>query len=295
LAPAAASTAKPELPAGKRGAAVIQPAQPSTRKVLDAALWPLKPRRLSEQESGAEARASESDPQTRLTDEAGPAPAEAALVTSEPDLLLAQAAGGSGAPATARAPVNAPAPADAAPAKPAAGPTSIESKLLAPLTQNAPGVSADGFGAAPPGAAGTGALLAAAALVGGGGGGGGGSSGSTTSSTPADTRAPVLQSAEISNVGGTQMVLTYDENLSSTLPAASAFQVLVDGSSTSVSTVARGSDLKTVVLTLATGVTSAKTVKVSLGEGARSRTAAAMWPLASVISWSPSPTRARPP
>jgi uncharacterized repeat protein (TIGR02059 family) len=261
LPPAAASTARPELPAGKRSAAAIQPAQPSTRKVLDAALWPLKPRRLSEQESGAEARASESDPQTRLTDEAGPTAAEAALVTSEPDLLLAQATGSSGAPA----PVSDATPNSATPSP--TGATSIESKLLAPLTQNASWASANWFGAAPTGAAGTGALLAAAAL--GLGGGGGGSSGSTTSSTPADTRAPVLQSAEISNVGGTQLVLTYDENLSSTLPAASAFEVLVDGSRTNVSTVARGSDLKTVVLTLATGVTSAKTVKVSLGDGSQ--------------------------
>lgn len=263
LPPTGASTAKPELAAGKRSATTLQAAQPSTRKVLDAALWPLKPRRVGAEESPSEARDSESVALTHTADAAGPTPAEPAIVANEPDLLLAQASGGAPAPA----PVNAPAPADAA--KPATGTGSVESKLLKPLTQNANWASAEWFGAAPTGAAATGALLAAAALV--GGGGGGSSSGSTATNTLADTRAPVLQSAEISNVGGTQLVLTYDENLSSSLPAASAFQVLVDGGSVNVSTVARGSDLKTVVLTLASGVTSPKTVKVSLGEGSQVR------------------------
>lgn len=265
LAPHAASAAKPEPAAGQRSATLSQAAQPSTRKVLDAALWPLKLRRVGVEESPAEARDSASDTQTHLTDAADPKTVEPAIAASEPDLLLAQAASGSVDPAPTNAPASA--PAEAAPAKPGPSPTSIESKLLKPLTQNANWASSDWFGATPTGAAGTGALLAAAALV--GGGGGGGSSGSATPSTPADTRAPVLQSAEISNVGGTQLVLTYDENLSSTLPAASAFQVLVDGSSTGVTTVARGSDLKTVVLTLASGVTSARTVKVSLGDGSQ--------------------------
>ena len=265
LAPNAALAAKPEPAASQRSATLSQAAQPSTRKVLDAALWPLKLRRVGVEESPAEARDSASETQTHLTDAADPRTVEPAIAASEPDLLLAQAASGSVDPAPTNAPGSA--PAEAAPTKPGPSPTSIESKLLKPLTQNANWASSDWFGATPTGAAGTGALLAAAALV--GGGGGGGSSGSATPSTPADTRAPVLQSAEISNVGGTQLVLTYDENLSSTLPAASAFQVLVDGSSTGVTTVARGSDLKTVVLTLASGVTSARTVKVSLGDGSQ--------------------------
>ena len=267
---AAASTERPELTAGKRSTPPTGPAQPSPRKLLDAALlqWPLKLRRLNEEESPAEARAKETAPQARQADAADLAAAESAAASVEPDLLLAQASVGSGAPATAHMTTHAPAPAEVAPTKPAAGPTSIESKLLTPLTQSTSWASANWFGAAPTGAAGTGALLAAAALVGGGGGGG---SGSTASTTPADTRAPVLQSAEISNVGGTQLVLTYDENLSSTLPAASAFQVLVDGSSTSVSNVARGSDLKTLVLTLSSPVSSPRTVKVSLGDGSQVR------------------------
>jgi len=282
LPSAGASTERPELSTGQRSAATLNTAQPGARKALDAALlpWPLKLRRLGKEEAQTEEQASEPGVPMRLTDAFDPAAIELAPEARQPELLLAQAT--YGAPSTVNAPINAPvntagnapasspgsAPADAAPPRPAGSTTSLESKLLTPLAQNAPWASASWFGAAPTGAAGTGALLAAAALgLGSGGGGGGGSS----PSTPADTRAPVLQSAEISNVGGTQLVLTYDENLSSTLPAASAFQVLVDGSNTNVSTVARGSDLKTVVLTLATGVTSAKTVKVSLGEGSQIR------------------------
>jgi len=53
LPPAAASTAKPELPVGKRSATLIHPAPPSPRKVLDAALWPLKPRRPDDSPAGA--------------------------------------------------------------------------------------------------------------------------------------------------------------------------------------------------------------------------------------------------
>ncbi len=259
---AAASTERPELPASKRSKPLTHPAQPSARKVLDTAPlpWPLKPRRADEDEPAAQAQAGEPKPQTHLAD---PMAVESALGASEPGLLLAQAPSDSGAPATVRDATPNPAP------SPAAGPATVQSKLLTPLTQNASWASASWFGAAPTGAAGTGALLALAALA--GGGGGSSSSSSSASSVPADTRAPVLQSAEISNVGGTQLVLTYDENLSSTLPAASAFQVLVDGSSTSVRSVARGSDLKTVVLTLGTAVTSPKTVKVSLGDGSQVR------------------------
>ena len=244
----AASTERPELSTGQRSAATLNPAQPGARKALDAALlpWPLKLRRLGKEEALNEEQASEPGAPLRLTDAFDPAAIELATEAGQPELLLAQAT--YGAPSPVNAPVNTPgnapgsslgsAPADAVTPRPAGSTTSLESKLLTPLAQNAPWAAASWFGAAPTGAAGTGALLAAAALGLGGGGGGG-----SSPSTPADTRAPVLQSAEIGNVGGTQLVLTYDENLSSTLPAASAFQVLVDGSNTNVSTVARGSDL----------------------------------------------------
>lgn len=147
-------------------------------------------------------------------------------------------------------------PADAKP--------SVESRLLTPLTQTASWASAEWFGAAPTGAAGTGALLALAALAGGSGGGG---SSATASTTTADTSAPTLQSAQIADSAGTQLVLNYDEPISSALPDKSAFQVLIDGSVSAVSTVTRSSDFKSVVLTLATAVGSPKAVKVSLAEG----------------------------
>jgi uncharacterized repeat protein (TIGR02059 family) len=195
-------------------------------------------------------------PDEMLLAQAGPAvrqreaPAESAQSSAS-----APAAGGAAAE-----PQSAPAQ---APGNPAA-PSALESRLLTPWSQAAPWASTSwlsGLGAAPAGAVGTGALLTLAALGGGGGSGGG------AAAPASDTSAPVLQSASISDSAGTQLVLSYSETVSSTLPAASAFEVLVDGVLTTVSGVARGSsDNKTVVLTLATAVTSPRAVSVSLND-----------------------------
>jgi uncharacterized repeat protein (TIGR02059 family) len=108
---------------------------------------------------------------------------------------------------------------------------------------------------------GTGALLTLAALGGGGGSGGG------AAAPASDTSAPVLLGASISDSAGAQLVLSYSETVSSTLPAASAFEVVVDGVLTTVSAVARGSsDNKTVVLTLGTPVSGPRAVSVSLND-----------------------------
>lgn len=191
---------------------------------------------------------------------------ELAQTALEPPLLLAQAsasAGDVGSPAPVTTPAPSPSSSNAT-SSPAAATPSMESRLLTPLTQTSSWASTEWFGAVPVGAAGSGALLALAALAGGGGGGGS----SPTASTPtADTQAPVLQSAQITDSAGTQLVLNYDELISSALPDKSAFQVLIDGSPSSVNSVARGSDFKSVVLTLGTAVTSPKIVKVSLGDG----------------------------
>lgn len=82
-----------------------------------------------------------------------------------------------------------------------------------------------------------------------------------------DTSAPNLTNADISNAAGNQLVLRYNENLSSVLPAASAFEVMVNGISTPVASVARGTDLKSLVLTLSNAITSSNEVTVSLRDG----------------------------
>lgn len=149
-----------------------------------------------------------------------------------------------------------------------AGP-SLGARLLTPMTQVISWAPSSFFGAAPAGAAATGALLTVAAL--GAGSGGGGSSSTSTPSTPTDTTAPTLLKAAINNTGGSQLILNFSENLSPFLPAASAFQVLVDGSRVSVSSVVRGTDPKTVVLTLASPVTRPAAVLVSLSDGSQIR------------------------
>ncbi len=135
-------------------------------------------------------------------------------------------------------------------------PATFESKLLTPWRETAPWASSSwlsALGPVPVGAVGTGALLIMAAL--------GDKSGGSAAS---DTSAPVLQSATLADSAGTQLVLSYNEALSTTLPAASAFQVLVDGVVTPVTAVARGSDRTTLTLTLSTPVTSPKSVSVSI-------------------------------
>ena len=193
------------------------------------------------------------------------------------EILLAQAgpavrqreapAGGAQSSASAPAAGGAaaePAPAAAPTPSSTAAPSALESRLLTPWSQAAPWASSSwlsGLGSAPAGAVGTGALLTLAALGGGGGSGGG------AAAPASDTSAPVLLGASISDSAGTQLVLSYSETVSNTLPAASAFAVVVDGVLANVSAVARGSsDNKTVVLTLSTPVTGPRAVSVSLND-----------------------------
>lgn len=76
----------------------------------------------------------------------------------------------------------------------------------------------------------------------------------------ADTTAPVFQSAE-TNADGTKVILTYNETLSATTAATSAFSVTVGGSARSVSSVAVSGS--TVELTLSSAVTNGQSVTVA--------------------------------
>ena len=206
--------------------------------------------------------------------EAFDAPEETLLAQAGPALRQREApAGGAQSAQSAQSSASAPAAGGAA-AEPAPGaaptpsstaaPSALESRLLTPWSQAAPWASTNwlsGLGAAPVGAVGTGALLTLAAL------GGGGGSGGAAAASASDTSAPVLLGASISDSAGAQLVLSYSETVSSTLPAASAFEVVVDGVLTTVSAVARGSsDNKTVVLTLGTPVSGPRAVSVSLND-----------------------------
>ena len=133
----------------------------------------------------------------------------------------------------------------------------LSSFLLKPMSEHTPSVVASWFGTAPIGAVLSGSVMALMALQ---------SKDKTTSTTP-DTQAPILRSADISNSAGNQLVLRYSESLNDTLPATSAFQVMVDGISTTVSSVARSSDMNNLILTLGTPITRASQVSVSLSDG----------------------------
>lgn len=139
-----------------------------------------------------------------------------------------------------------------------------DSPLLKPLPDSVPAEIKGFFGGVPMGALGTGALLVAGAT-------GLASSGSKGSSAPAavaaDTTAPALQSAKL-NDSGSQLILNYNEVLSSALPDKASFVVSVNGVANAVTAVARGSDASSVVLTLTSSITSAQTVRVSLTDGA---------------------------
>ena len=74
--------------------------------------------------------------------------------------------------------------------------------------------------------------------------------------------APVFQSATTST-DGTKVILTYNEALSSTTAAASAFAVVVNSSAATVSSVARGSNTSTIELTLSAAITTGQTVTVA--------------------------------
>ena len=272
LRPAAASVTSTALLAPE---VALTPKTPARRPDLPGQALALPPNlRPGEQDSGSKPDRPRkgrliSDGDEVQGSSSVEAPSEA-QAQPEPELLVAQAPAkaAAGSSETANTPVpsanNASNPSTPADAKP-----TVESRLLTPLTQASSWASADWFGAVPVGAAGTGALLALAALA--GGGGGGDSSPAASTAPAADTQAPVLQSAQITDSAGTQLVLNYDEFLGSTLPDKSSFQVLVDGTATTVSTVARGTDFKSVVLTLGSAVTSAKTVKVSLADGSAIR------------------------
>ena len=71
---------------------------------------------------------------------------------------------------------------------------------------------------------------------------------------------PVFQSAA-TNTNGTKVILTYNKTLSATTAAASAFAVVVDGSSSTVSSVATSG--ATVELTMQTGIQIGETVTVA--------------------------------
>ena len=71
---------------------------------------------------------------------------------------------------------------------------------------------------------------------------------------------PVFQSAATST-NGTKVILTYNKTLSATTAAASAFAVVVDGSSSTVSSVATSG--ATVELTMQTGIQIGETVTVA--------------------------------
>lgn len=130
--------------------------------------------------------------------------------------------------------------------------------LFKPLNEHSPSAAAAWFGAVPTGAVLSGSAMTLMALS---------SSNKAADTTPVvtDTQAPSLLGAAISS--GNPLVLRYNENLSTVLPEASAFQVKVDGSLVAVSSVARGSDLASLLLTLATPVTSVQQVTVSTVDG----------------------------
>jgi uncharacterized repeat protein (TIGR02059 family) len=96
---------------------------------------------------------------------------------------------------------------------------------------------------------------------------------SVTNSSTFDTRTPTFVSATTSANGST-ITLTYSESLSATTASASAFSVVVGGSSRSVSSaVVSGS---TVVLTLASAVGSGQSVTVAYADPSGSNDANAV-------------------
>ena len=74
--------------------------------------------------------------------------------------------------------------------------------------------------------------------------------------------APVFQSAETS-ADGTKVILTYNQVLSSTTAATSAFAVVVNSSAATINAAARGSDTSTIELTLSAAITEGQTVTVA--------------------------------
>lgn len=136
---------------------------------------------------------------------------------------------------------------------------SITAFLLKPMTAHTASPAASWLGATPTGAVLSGAIMGVLTLQ---------SNGQSGTPAPAsDTSAPQLTGADISNAAGNQLVLRYNENLNAVLPAASAFEVMVNGISTPVASVARGTDQKSVVLTLSNAISGSSEVTVSLRDG----------------------------
>ena len=89
--------------------------------------------------------------------------------------------------------------------------------------------------------------------------------GGNTNSGSSDSRAPVLQSLATSG-DGKKIILTYDEALGTTMPAATSFVITVDGVAVALAAttpVARGSDGKTLELSLVSPITGGKVALVS--------------------------------
>ena len=96
---------------------------------------------------------------------------------------------------------------------------------------------------------------------------------SVTNASTVDTRAPTYSSASTSS-DGTTITLTYSEALSATTASASAFSVVVDGVSRTVSSVAVSGS--TVVLTLASAVSAGASVTVAYTDPSGSNDAEAV-------------------
>jgi uncharacterized repeat protein (TIGR02059 family) len=79
-----------------------------------------------------------------------------------------------------------------------------------------------------------------------------------TNNSTIDTTAPVLVTTGASlptvSANGTTLTLTYNEAISATLPSSSNFVIYVNGSPVTVSSVARGTDTSTLVVTLASPI-----------------------------------------
>lgn len=148
-------------------------------------------------------------------------------------------------------------------AAPVSKPT-IAQQMQQPLSEHTSWSVASWFGAAPTGAILSGSLLSVAAVQ--------SMTNKPSNPLPAtDTQAPLLLSAEISHNSGTQLLLKYSETLNAVLPAANAFVVMADGARVGVSSVARGSDPTSVLLTLSTPISSLQQVLVSLSDGSQIR------------------------
>jgi uncharacterized repeat protein (TIGR02059 family) len=224
---------KPRSAARKKA---VQPVEPVDVKAPD--------------ESPAQAKEKPSKRALDAAEEAEGSASQAATPTTPPSTQAGSSSDASQAASSdsAATPGNTPTPASAAPAN-----TSLNVMSRASSSMNAPDYVANMLGAAPLGAVATGGVLLALAA-------GGSRSASGTSS--ADTTAPVLQSASTSS-DGKKIILSYDETLSTSLPAASTYVVSADGTTIAISSVARGSDGKSMELTLASAITSLKTVTLS--------------------------------